>query len=407
MPEGNTDPLSMGMLNVLVVEAYDLQRHAVVRMISALGATSVSEAGDGETALGILADPARTIDIVVTDLDLPGMDGMEFLRHLGESGARVSIILTSALERNLSESVENMTRAYGLRLLGMMQKPLSQDRVRGVILRHDPARLRQAGGVTGGGRFDIAEIRAGLGRDEFMPYLQPKVALDTRQCRGVEALARWRHPERGLVGPDAFVALLEEQGGINELMWVILKKSAACCRAWRNGGLEASVSVNLSLASLGEPDLADSVTRIVTEEGVAPDSVVFELTESAATTNVGRALENLARLRMRGFGLSIDNYGTGYSSMQQLARIAFTELKVDRSYVRSAGRQDRARVVLESALEMARNLGLASVAEGVETESDWVLLRHLGCTLAQGYFIARPMPAHEFPDWVGAWERDE
>lgn len=182
----------------------------------------------------------------------------------------------------------------------------------------------------------------------------------------------------------------------------MLRKAAAFCGAWRAAsGLDVSMSVNLSIKSLSNAQLADRVTALVRDEHLEPRYMVLELTESAATTDVGAALENLARLRMKGFGLSIDDYGTGYSSMQQLTRIAFTELKIDQSFVANAARQQSARVILESSLDMAKKLNITSVAEGVETQQDWDLLHQLGCQLGQGYFIAQPMDARALLKWQG------
>jgi EAL domain-containing protein (putative c-di-GMP-specific phosphodiesterase class I) len=135
--------------------------------------------------------------------------------------------------------------------------------------------------------------------------------------------------------------------------------------------------------------------------------MVLEITETAAMTDIGKALENLARLRMKGFGLSIDDYGTGYSSMQQLSRIPFTELKIDQSFVLSATEKESSRVMLASSLDLARNLKLKSVAEGVETRAHWDVLKNLGCDIAQGYFVARPMEAKAFEDWVLEWRAPE
>jgi EAL domain-containing protein (putative c-di-GMP-specific phosphodiesterase class I) len=180
----------------------------------------------------------------------------------------------------------------------------------------------------------------------------------------------------------------------------MLRKAAARCSAWRTAGLEMTVSVNLSLKSLGDTQIAERVTDLVRSQNLEPRHVILEVTESAAAAEVGRALENLARLRMKGFGLSIDDYGTGYSSMQQLTRIAFTELKIDRSFVANAARQESVRVILQSSLDMARKLGIHAVAEGVETQADYDLLRRLGCDLAQGYFVARPMDAEAYLRWV-------
>lgn len=220
----------------------------------------------------------------------------------------------------------------------------------------------------------------------------------------MEALARWRHPVHGIVAPYAFIKPLEDNGLIDELTWVMLEKASACCRTWRARGLDATVSVNLSLKSLSDNKLADRIADIVRSLNIEPRHIVLEVTESAAATDVGHALENLARLRMKGFGLSIDDYGTGYSSMQQLTRIAFTELKIDQSFVTNAAKHESARIILESSLDMAKKLQITAVAEGVETQADWDLLRQLGCGLAQGYFIAVPMDASVCMKWIQGWK---
>src|ERR1019366_4479034 len=174
----------------------------------------------------------------------------------------------------------------------------------------------------------------------------------------------------------------------------------AACRAWNDRGLPNSVSINLSLTSLEEPSMADQVIEYVAQPGVDAGLIIFEVTESVAMADVPHCLENLARLRMKGFGLSIDDYGTGYSSMQQLLRIPFTELNIDRSFVSGASHSEALISILSSSLELSRKLNLQMVAEGVETQQDWDLLSQLGCTYAQGYFIAKPMAGTEFPDWM-------
>ncbi len=387
-------------LNFLVAEDHGFQRSMLVSMLRRLGATCVHEAGDGHAALAIMRDPKRPVDIVISDLDMPGMDGMEFIRHLGESGHPVSVILASALERNLIASVKTMTEAYGIKLLGVLEKPLTVEKLVPLIELHEPAQAAPDRPRPDTPRFTLAEIVAGVSNGEFEPFFQPKVELATGQVKGAEALARWRHPQRGLVTPAAFIKPLEDGNLIDTLTWVMLRKSAAFCRTWREAGLDLTVYVNLSLKSLADVRLADRVTELVTSEGIEPRHMVLEVTESAATTDIGKALENLARLRMKGFGLSIDDYGTGYSSMQQLARIAFTEIKIDQSFVTNAAQNESARVILESSLGMAKKLNITAVAEGVETQADWDLLRQLHCGFAQGYFIAAPMAAGEFLDWV-------
>ncbi len=391
-------------LRFLVAEDHEFQRSVLVRMLESLGAKAVHEAADGHGALKILQDPTRPVDIVISDLEMPGMDGMEFVRHLGETGVRVSIILASALERKLLASIATMSEAYGINLLGVVEKPITPAKLEALITLHKPAQVQWGRSKTAGPTFTLEEIAAGLKNNEFEPFFQPKVELATGRVKGAEALARWRHPQHGIIAPYAFIEPLEDNDLIDELAWVMLRKAAAFCSTWRSAGLEATVSVNLSLKSLTDTRLADRVTELVLSENLEPRHMVLELTESAATTDVGKALENLARLRIKGFGLSIDDYGTGYSSMQQLTRIAFTELKIDQSFVTNAAKQESAKVILESSLDMARKLNITAVAEGVETQADWNLLRQLGCGLAQGFFIARPMEAGAYPNWVRGWK---
>ncbi len=390
-------------LSFLVVEDHDFQRRMLVKTLERLGATVVHEAADGQSALDIVHDPQRSVDIIITDLDMPGMDGMEFLRHLGAAGLRVSLILVSALERKLLASIATMSEAYGINLLGCIEKPLTPANLLPLIQLHRPEQAQISRAPDDA--FTLEEILAGLKSDEFEAFFQPKIDLATGQATGAEALARWRHPRQGIVAPMAFIGALEQADRIDDLTWVMLTKAAAFCRTWRATGTDAKVSVNLSPRSLGAMHIADHLTEIVRSQAVEPKHMVLELTETAAATDAASALENLARLRMKGFGLSIDDYGTGYSSMQQLTRIAFTELKIDQSFVTNAAKQNSARVILESSLEMARKLNITSVAEGVETREGFDLLCHLRCDMVQGYFIARPMDASAYLDWVREWKQ--
>lgn len=392
-------------LNFLIAEDHDFQRRALVRVLQSLGAKGVHEAMDGHAALKIFQSPAHQVDIIISDLDMPGMDGMEFLRHVGEIGVPVSVILVSALERTLVASVETMTEAYGIDVLGIVEKPITPGKLESLIRRHKVLSPKPDRPGTAGPTFTLEEIVAGIRNDEFEPFYQPKVEVATGRLKGAEALARWRHPSHGIVAPFAFIKPLEDNGLIDSLTWAILRKSAAFCKVWRATGADVTISVNLSLKSLVDAQFADRVTQLVQDQNIEPRDMVLEVTESSATAEVGRSLENLARLRMKGFGLSIDDYGTGYSSMQQLTRIAFTELKIDQSFVANATKQQSARVILESSLAMAKKLGIAGVAEGVETEEHWSLLRELGCDLAQGYYIARPMEVAGYLDWARTWNK--
>jgi EAL domain-containing protein (putative c-di-GMP-specific phosphodiesterase class I)/CheY-like chemotaxis protein len=389
-------------LQVLVAEDHDFQRRTLVRMLGTLGVRSVREAADGKEALALFTDPQAPTQVIISDLEMPGMDGMEFMRHLGEINRPVSVILSSALDPNLVSSVEAMTKAYGITLLGAIEKPVTPDKLRALLEKYAPPKARAPRAAAPA--VPLAEIRRGLEAREFEPFFQPKVSLVDGAVVGAEALARWRHPQMGLLAPYAFIGAMEENGLIDALTWQILEKSAAMCRAWTSEGMvDLTVSVNLSLKSLGEPGLAERIAERVASQGLPARHMVLEVTESAAMTDIGKALENLTRLRMKGFALSIDDYGTGYSSMQQLSRIPFSELKVDQSFVMGALEKEANKVILASSLDMAKKLKLKAVAEGVETRAHWNLLQGLGCDVAQGYFIAKPMEADAFRSWSLEW----
>jgi EAL domain-containing protein (putative c-di-GMP-specific phosphodiesterase class I) len=242
----------------------------------------------------------------------------------------------------------------------------------------------------------LDEILCAVKLKQFVPYYQPKVALSTGEILGMEALSRWQHPQHGLVAPASFISVLELSGHINELTQQILEEAAGACRRMHELGFGLTVSVNLSHVSLTDTAMADRITQIVQSVGLDPRYVIFEITETAAMTQMAPALENLARLRMRGFGLSVDDYGTGFASLQQLMRVPFTELKIDQSFVTGCAANSGSRIIVESSVEMARNLGMKTVAEGVESQSDWNVVSAARCDIAQGFFIARPMDERLF-----------
>ena len=387
-------------LHILVVEDDDFQRRMVVSMLHTLGATSISESSNGQQALNIICGAgSRPVEVAICDLQMPEMDGMEFLRHLGEAAQKVAIIITSSLDNRLLASVGRMTQTYGLKLLGVIEKPIILERLKELLSKHDPAEIKWQQPVDAKS-FTLAEILQGVRSDQFEPFFQPKVNLKTGRLSGAEALARWVHPEHGVIGPYAFIPQLEQSGDIDELTFLMIEKAAAACRLFLEKGHPLTVAVNLSLASLDKTGFAEKIIAVVVNAGIDPEYIVLEITESAAMTDVAHVLENLARLGMNGFALSIDDYGTGYSSMQQLTRIAFSELKIDQSFVKDCHDNPAMSIVVQSSVDMARKLGIKSVAEGVETQRDWDALKTMGADTAQGYFIAKPMALTAFHDFM-------
>lgn len=232
-----------------------------------------------------------------------------------------------------------------------------------------------------------------------------KVVVATGDVIGMETLVRWQHPEDGLVFPDRFIPVAEAHGLVGDLTRAVLKGALVQAKAWQEAGQALSVAVNVSMDDLAALEFADFVAAETAAVGMPPQSVVLEVTESRLMQSLATSLDVLARLRLKRFRLSIDDFGTGHSSLAQLRDLPFDELKIDRSFTRGAWQDERLRAIFEASLSLANQLGMEVVAEGVEDADDWAFLRQTGCHLGQGYFIARPMPAAALPGWLEDWRR--
>jgi EAL domain-containing protein (putative c-di-GMP-specific phosphodiesterase class I) len=248
----------------------------------------------------------------------------------------------------------------------------------------------------------LGELRQAIDRDEFELDYQPKANLHSGQVEGVEALVRWRHPERGLIPPDDFIPLAEQTGIIKPLTAWVLDTALRQCREWRRDGLDLTVAVNLSVRNLLDAHLPETVGDLLRQHELPPTALELEITESTIIADQVRAQDVVTRLSRMGISLSIDDFGTGYSSLAYLKDLPVSELKIDRKFVGSMTEDGDDAFIVRSTIDLARNLGLQVVAEGVETEEVWDQLALLGCDVAQGYYLARPLPADELTTWLWA-----
>jgi EAL domain-containing protein (putative c-di-GMP-specific phosphodiesterase class I) len=252
----------------------------------------------------------------------------------------------------------------------------------------------------------LEDLWHAIEEDQFLPHFQPKVNLLGMELAGVEALMRWRHPQHGLLTAGTFLPLIADNFLFDELGVIMLEKSVAACRAWQGLGINVPVSVNLSPDLLRDPGLTARLEEKVRAHGLPAHRLIIEVSEAGIAHEASEALDNLVHLRAAGFGLSIDDFGTGHIEPDQLARIPANELKIDRKMLAGAARRPALRELLVQAVQTARELNFIAVAEGVETREEWDLVNELGCDMAQGYFIARPMPGQELGTWVEAWRGD-
>jgi diguanylate cyclase (GGDEF)-like protein len=249
----------------------------------------------------------------------------------------------------------------------------------------------------------LSELRRAVEAGQLRLYLQPKVDLKTGRVNSAEALVRWQHPERGLVPPMQFIPFAEQTGFIRELTRWVLNESARAWAALRAQSQALRISVNLSTRDLMDQDLPAKICAMLAQHGANPDALCLEITESAIMDDPQRALETLNQLHEMGFKLSIDDFGTGYSSLAYLKGLPVDELKIDKSFVLAMETDLGDAKIVRSTIELAHNMGLTVVAEGLETGKAWKLLAGLGCDEGQGYFIAKPMPQTQFSAWLSAW----
>ena len=383
--------------NVLIIDDHRFQRSVLARMLKTLGIANVLEAEDGASALTLVRAHRDSLMLIVTDVDMPEMDGLELLRRLSEEAPQTAVAIHSALDRALLKSIEVMASAYGVDLIGVLEKPVTE-RALGEVVERALERTSTPKQIVADA--DEAEMNTALKQHEFEPWFQPKVHLRSGEVSGAEVLVRWCRLHSDPLPPDRFLTMVRESGMMRSLTLAVAARSAQYLGQVGPRGKDFTLSLNVCPTLLDDPEFAVALARALIGAGATPEEVVLEITESAASRNQGAALENLARLRMRGFELSIDDFGTGHSSLAKLVRTPFSELKIDREFVIRLTTDPAARTLVESIVAIARRLGLRTVAEGIETEEQREILLGLNCDMGQGYLFAKPMAASDWLQWM-------
>lgn len=406
-------PEAVRQQKVLIVEDSPFQRELLCALLKELGLANVQQVADGEAALAILRASQFETPLLLVDLEMPGMNGIELLQRLCEEQISAQVLIISGREEALIVTVEGMLYAAGMPLLGSLRKP---------IVGQDLHRLLSAArgkpdisgrGVARRSAVTESELASAIERGCIRPYYQPKVHLLSGRVTGYEVLARWIEPDREPVYPNDFIPLATESGLLRGLTFSLAEQVLE--QLVELADVSINMALNVDIGLLANRHFADDLIHCVAAAGCQPSQLVLEVTESALMNDPMVTLASVGRLRLAGFGLSIDDYGTGFSTLRQLSRLPFTELKIDRAFVTEAHQNRRARAILYSAIEMGHKLGLPCVAEGVERKEDVLMLEGLGCHSAQGYLFARPMSGERLGGWhhsnrqkssLGVWLND-
>jgi EAL domain-containing protein (putative c-di-GMP-specific phosphodiesterase class I)/ActR/RegA family two-component response regulator len=328
--------------------------------------------------------------VIVLDLKMPGTDGIQLLRMLAADKCPAHILVTSGEHGKVLDSAMHLGRERGLNMRDVLPKPIrAQDlRERLCALKRLP-KLRLS-----------ADLARAVATDELFLEYQPK--FDCRQGRitGVEALVRWDHPTHGILPPDQFILLAEENGAIREVTDRVVAAAAKQAARWQAADVALDVAVNISARDLEDLELPDRLEQHCRNAAIDPSVLTLELTETGAMREAVQMMDVLTRLRLKGFKLSIDDFGTGYSSLIQLQKMPFSEIKIDQSFVMQMQTNPGCKVIVEIIIDLARKLGLASIAEGVEEKAALNSLIDMGCDAAQGYHVCRPMAPGGIADFV-------
>jgi EAL domain-containing protein (putative c-di-GMP-specific phosphodiesterase class I)/FixJ family two-component response regulator len=349
----------------------------------------------------LLALRPRSDDVVFIDLVMPSLDGIQVLGELARYQVRSKIVLMSGRSADVLAIAARIGRSLGLHIGGVLKKPFRINQLRSFIVASDSVAVDRLSGPL---RRPIVteDLRHGMQNGEIQIVLQPIVEIASGKPWAFEALARWHSEKQGLVHPKQFLPLAAGAGMMPALAETVVRLAVEQSALLKTRGCPSKVCVNFDSAELAEPSLPDKLLSIVEEFGLSPASLVIELTESKAATDQVAMMENLARLRIQGFDLAIDDFGTAYSSLDRIRNLPFSILKIDRSFVCDVETDVRARGIVTACIALARRCKLATVAEGVETRGQLEALKRMGCDMAQGYWIARPMVAVGVLPWLEA-----
>jgi len=346
-------------------------------------------------------------DIVLLDLNMPKMDGIEVMRHLHVKGCMPTYILISGFDEKVLHSAKQFANAKNISVIDTLTKPLDPYCfIEKIKKTHAELKLKfdqqTATAVikTTKTAFSLTDLQQAIKERYFVLFYQPQIKLQSGELHGFEALIRLQHPERGLIFPDQFIALAEQHKLISsitkEVIELVIKDYGLFC----NAGITPKISINVSAQDLLDLSMPEQLETKLHGAGIPPEAITIELTESAVLTSISDSLDILNRLRMKGFPLSIDDFGTGHSSLVQLYQAPFTELKIDQYFVMNMINDEEAMSIVKVCIYLAKELKMQTVAEGIETEEIWNKLKALGCGIAQGYYKTKPLPLNKCCEWV-------
>ena len=376
-------------LNCLVVDDDPMFSIVAESVLQSLSDGRIATAANGRQGLALLTSGSVIFDVVFLDLNMPDLDGLAFLRAAAEAGFKGRIVISSGEAEAILRSAQTMGQMLGISIAGAIRKPLKVEDVRAI--------LEQDGSASAPGARAPHLIALSDGSFDLTPFYQPQYDLLTGAIKGLEALIRLKTRDGQIHGPSKLFDSITDQADLTEVSIRIAEHVLADIAGWRSRGLASTVSINFDAAVLEQPAVVADIRRRVEEAGIDPMGICLEVTEKSLPKDPVKLIESLTRLRMAGFHISLDDYGTGASNFELLRLCPFSELKLDRSIIAGAVSDPVTRAFMRSSAQIARDLALITVAEGVETETELQEVRAAGMDRVQGFLFSRPLPASAVP----------
>lgn len=400
--------------NIFIVDDNEQQANLMQEMAK----TAQLKAQVFTSSIDFLESTITQYDIIVLDLQMPDKDGIEIMRELASKNIKPHFILVSGFDERVLHSAKQLAESKQLNVVTTLTKPFkAKDFIALLIETHKSCTLKKSQQIennnhTNNAQFStnqvlntdiisIEDLKLAIRRHELIIHYQPQICFNNNQLQGAEIILRWQHPSKGLILPEEFIPIAEKHRLMNLLTEEILMLAIKDHKKITKNKLDIKVAINLSAQSINDLSMPEKLEALVKSNNINPDFFSLEITESALMNGVSESLDILNRLRMKGFLLSIDDFGTGHSSLVTLYQAPFTELKIDQQFVKHITVDNDAAAIVKICILLAKELNMRCIAEGVETQETWDKLKKLGCDIAQGDFVASPMPIDDFIDWVG------
>lgn len=387
------------MFKIVLIEDDKFQRAIIIQTLKSLFPCEVKDFEFASEGLGVIKDFKP--NLVISDICMPEMDGIAFVRSFAKVCCDIPLLLISSVKEDILDSVHIMAREYGIKAVSSAQKPLSKDSLLVAIAEYASGYQRSQKDLPAH-HLSRDFLLTQLARHNFVPHVQPQFNVDGTEVVAAEVLVRWNHPSKGIISPALFLDAFEEHGIMPDLTYAMLNSSLKWLKEWQQVKPKLELSVNVSPPELTEVKFAENLISLLEYYEIKPDSLTIEITETSTYTQIAQALETINRLRINGVKISMDDFGTGYANIQHLIESPFTELKIDMSYTQKMLKNQRHCAVVETALTLAKKLGIQAVAEGVNSAEVARKLSELGCDRLQGFHLGRPVQPEAFTELLSA-----